>query len=186
MGETGSQGACDYYKLLTVSKEATEDDIKKAYRKLALTCHPDKNPDDPEAKPKFQAISRAYSVLRDPETRKQYDMFGDDEGTLVRQNEANDLAMFAEMFGSEEEMFEEMDELLAEIEDFDDMLGGARTGGMEKEGAAVGTSLPSLMKMTVKELRQLALESNVDLSRCVEKADMIECLRGVFRSDGTH
>ena len=52
--------AKDYYAALGLDNEASEADIKKAYRKLAMTCHPDKNPDDPLAKEKFQAISEAY------------------------------------------------------------------------------------------------------------------------------
>jgi hypothetical protein len=65
--------AKDYYAALGLDKEATESDIKKAYRKLAMTCHPDKNPDDPQAKEKFQAISEAYSVLSDAEKKGKYD-----------------------------------------------------------------------------------------------------------------
>ncbi len=63
----------DYYAALGLDKEASETDIKKAYRKLAMTCHPDKNPDDPNAKEKFQAISEAYSVLSDPEKKGRCD-----------------------------------------------------------------------------------------------------------------
>ncbi len=63
----------DYYAALGLDKEATDADIKKAYRKLAMTCHPDKNPDDPLAKEKFQAISEAYSILSDAEKKGKYD-----------------------------------------------------------------------------------------------------------------
>lgn len=67
----------DYYKLLDVEKTATTDEIKKAYRKMALKWHPDKNPQNKEeARKKFQEISEACSVLTDPEKRKQYDMYG--------------------------------------------------------------------------------------------------------------
>ncbi|WP_035769135.1 DnaJ C-terminal domain-containing protein [Arthrobacter castelli] len=63
----------DFYKVLGVSKDAGEADIKKAYRKLARTHHPDKNPDDPAAEQKFKDISEAYTVLADAEQREQYD-----------------------------------------------------------------------------------------------------------------
>ena len=68
--------ARDLYAALGLDNHATEAEIKKAYRTLAMTCHPDKNPDDPSAKEKFHSISEAYSTLSDPEKRARYD--GDD------------------------------------------------------------------------------------------------------------
>lgn len=66
----------DYYKLLGVKKDATDDEIKKAYRKLALKYHPDHAKGDKAAEEKFKEISEAYAVLSDKEKRKQYDTFG--------------------------------------------------------------------------------------------------------------
>ncbi len=66
----------DYYKILGVEKNASATDIKKAYRKLALKYHPDRNKDNKEAEEKFKKISEAYAVLSDKEKRKQYDTFG--------------------------------------------------------------------------------------------------------------
>jgi len=66
----------DYYKTLGVSKEAKSDEIKKAYRKLALKYHPDKNNGNKEYEAKFKEISEAYAVLSDPEKRQQYDTYG--------------------------------------------------------------------------------------------------------------
>ncbi len=68
----------DYYKTLGVDKKATADEIKKAYRKLAVKYHPDKNPGNKAAEEKFKQISEAYAVLSDPEKRKQYDNVGFD------------------------------------------------------------------------------------------------------------
>lgn len=71
--------ADDYYKTLGVEKNADPEAIKKAYRKLALKYHPDRNPDNREAEEKFKKISEAYAVLSDPEKRKQYESFGSDQ-----------------------------------------------------------------------------------------------------------
>ncbi|MDO9516346.1 MAG: DnaJ C-terminal domain-containing protein [Syntrophales bacterium] len=69
----------NYYKVLGVDKKTSDDEIKKAYRKLALKYHPDKNPDDKTAEEQFKKISEAYAVLGDSEKRKQYDSFGSQE-----------------------------------------------------------------------------------------------------------
>ena len=68
----------DYYNVLGVPKDASEEDIKKAYRKLARKHHPDLNPHDAEANKKFQQINEAHEVLSDPEKRKKYDQYGKD------------------------------------------------------------------------------------------------------------
>jgi curved DNA-binding protein len=68
----------DYYKVLGVDKNASEEDIKKAYRKLARKLHPDLNPNDKEAHKKFQQLNEANEVLSDPEKRKKYDQYGKD------------------------------------------------------------------------------------------------------------
>ena len=67
----------DYYKILGVYKNASQDDVKKAFRKLARKYHPDLNPNDPSAKDKFQEINEANEVLSDPEKRKKYDEYGE-------------------------------------------------------------------------------------------------------------
>jgi curved DNA-binding protein len=70
----------DYYKILGLSKSASEEDIKKAYRKLARKLHPDLNPNDKEANKKFQQINEANEVLSDSEKRKKYDQYGEQYG----------------------------------------------------------------------------------------------------------
>lgn len=67
----------DYYGVLGVNKNATQDEIKKAYKKLARKYHPDLNPNDPNAKQKFQEVNEANEVLSDPEKRKKYDAYGE-------------------------------------------------------------------------------------------------------------
>jgi len=66
----------DFYVVLGVQRDASEADIKKAYRKLAMECHPDRNNGDKSAEEKFKVVTEAYEVLRDPEKRAAYDRFG--------------------------------------------------------------------------------------------------------------
>ncbi|XP_023712623.1 dnaJ homolog subfamily B member 12 isoform X2 [Cryptotermes secundus] len=78
----------DYYEILGVSKEATDTDIKKAYKKLALQLHPDKNK-CPGAAEAFKAIGNAAAILTDPEKRKQYDMYGSEEDRIHQSQRSN-------------------------------------------------------------------------------------------------
>jgi molecular chaperone DnaJ len=70
----------DFYTVLGVARDASQDDIKKAYRKMAMKYHPDRNPDNKEAEAKFKEASQAYEVLSDEQKRRQYDQFGNTEG----------------------------------------------------------------------------------------------------------
>ncbi|NTV05981.1 MAG: DnaJ domain-containing protein, partial [Chlorobiaceae bacterium] len=66
----------EYYEVLGVSRSATKDEIKKAYRKLALQFHPDKNPDNKDAEEHFKEVNEAYEVLSNDDKRRRYDQFG--------------------------------------------------------------------------------------------------------------
>src|SRR5947208_6890886 len=79
MGESPiltSNGKRDYYEVLGVARGATDQEIKSAYRKLAMQYHPDRNPNNPEAEEKFKECSEAYAILADGEKRSVYDRFG--------------------------------------------------------------------------------------------------------------
>lgn len=104
----------DYYALLEVPRDADADTLKKAYRRLAMKFHPDKNPDNPEAEERFKEVSQAYAVLSDPEKRAHYDRFGADApagmtgdpfggaGVRLDPNHLRDVFgdVFEELFGS--------------------------------------------------------------------------------------
>lgn len=101
----------DYYEILGVSRNATSEEIKKAYRKLAVKYHPDKNPGDKAAEEKFKEASNAYSVLSDPEKRKVYDVRG-----------------HAGVHGMGFEGFTNMDDIFANL-NLNDIFGRAGYGG---------------------------------------------------------
>ncbi|KAF7721441.1 hypothetical protein EC973_004686 [Apophysomyces ossiformis] len=91
----------EYYDLLGVSVTATGDEIKKAYRKLAIKYHPDKNPNDPTAEDKFKKISEAYQVLSDPKLRKRYNEFGEENGIKPDGGFVDPEAFFRQSFGGD-------------------------------------------------------------------------------------
>ena len=94
----------DYYEVLSVSRDAGEEDIKKSYRKLAMRYHPDRNPGDKEAEESFKEAAEAYEVLRDGEKRQIYDQFGHEglEGTGFR-----GFRGFDDIFSSFGDIFED-------------------------------------------------------------------------------
>ena len=92
----------DYYEVLGVSREASEDEIKRAYRKLAFKYHPDRNPGDKEAESKFKEAAEAYDVLRDANKRARYDQFGfagvgQEQGGFTSTNDI--FSHFGDIFG---------------------------------------------------------------------------------------
>jgi len=93
----------DYYEVLGVSRNATKDELKKAYRRLALKYHPDKNPGDKNAEQKFKEAANAYEVLSDPKKREMYDLRGsaglDDMGFHGFESSADIFSSFGDIFG---------------------------------------------------------------------------------------
>jgi curved DNA-binding protein len=81
----------DYYKILGVERNAGEEDIRKAYRKLAMQFHPDRNPNDKQAEERFKEINEAYQVLNDPEKRSVYDRLGSDYSSWQRRGAPGDF-----------------------------------------------------------------------------------------------
>ncbi len=92
----------DYYEVLGVERNVSEEEVKRAYRKLAVKFHPDKNPDDPHAEEKFKEIGEAYDVLMDADKRAAYDRFGHAafaQGTAARGGFHDPFDIFREVFG---------------------------------------------------------------------------------------
>src|SRR2546421_3606277 len=92
----------DYYEVLGVTRSAPEEEIKRAYRKLAVKFHPDKNPDDPHAEEKFKELGEAYDVLMDADRRAAYDRFGHaafEQGGGFRGGFHDPFDIFREVFG---------------------------------------------------------------------------------------
>ncbi len=104
----------DYYEVLGIGREASDQEIKSAYRKMALKHHPDRNPDNPEAEDSFKLASEAYSVLSDPEKRSRYDRFGHDGLAGTGGIDPSQFGDFADIFG--------------DFFGFGDLFGGNRRG----------------------------------------------------------
>ncbi|WP_194974776.1 DnaJ C-terminal domain-containing protein [Aquiflexum lacus] len=123
----------DYYKILEIDRNASADDIKKAYRKLARKYHPDLNPNDKEAENKFKQVNEANEVLSDPEKRKKYDQYGQDwkhaeefERGGQRQSRPRGQQSSRAYSGHfTEEDFSDF---------FSSMFGGAASGGFQSSG----------------------------------------------------
>jgi molecular chaperone DnaJ len=107
----------DYYEVLAVSRTASDQEIKSAYRRLAVKYHPDKNPNDATAEEKFKEAAEAYSVLQDAEQRRRYDRFGH-AGVA---SGGGSGAWGAPGFGG-------IEDILGDLFGFGDVFGGARTG----------------------------------------------------------
>ncbi len=95
----------DYYDILGISRNATEEEIKKRFRELAIKYHPDRNPDNKEAEEKFKEINEAYSVLSDPKKRAQYDQFGVVDGTDGFSREYDFASAFSDIFSNLSSVF---------------------------------------------------------------------------------
>src|SRR5580765_233501 len=140
----------DYYKILGVSKTATEEDIKKAYRKLARKLHPDLNPNDKEAHKKFQQINEANEVLSDPEKRKKYDQYGEnwqhaEEFEKARHSSAGQGGRRPH---SQEDMFSDFGE--GQYSDFFEQMFGSRSKNAKYRGQDYQAELQLSMRDAAK------------------------------------
>lgn len=141
----------DYYEILGVGKSAAQEEIKKAYRKLAIQYHPDKNPDNPEAEEKFKEAAEAYEVLSNPEKRQRYDQFGHQglggNGGYSGggMNMEDIFSQFGDIFGGG---------------GFESFFGGSRGGRRTKKG----TNLRVKLKLNLKEIAN-GVEKKIKVKR---------------------
>ena len=139
----------DYYEVLNIDRSASAEQIKRAYRKLALKYHPDRNPDDQEAEQRFKEASEAYEVLSDPDKRQRYDQFGHAglRGTSSHDfshMDASDIfSMFEDIFGG-------------------DMFGGR--GRRSRGGARRGYDLETEVEISLEEVAT-GIEREVEFTR---------------------
>lgn len=138
----------DYYEVLGVSKTATADELKKAYRKMAIKYHPDKNPGDKEAEEKFKEAAEAYDVLSDPEKRQKYDQFGHNMGP---QGFPGGGGGFHAGGMSMEDIFSHFGDIFGGG-GFGDMGGFSSAGSRPRRRQRKGTDLRIKVKMTLQEI----------------------------------
>lgn len=137
----------DYYEILGVSKSSNPDEIKKAYRKVAMQFHPDRNPGDHTAEEKFKEAAEAYEILSDPDKRAQYDRFGHSAFGSGRggggfsghgMNMEDIFSQFGDIFG--DDMFGSF------------FSGGSRSGGSRRSRGVRGTNLRVRIKVNYEEI----------------------------------
>ena len=133
----------DYYEVLGVSKDADDDALKKAYRKLAKKYHPDANPGDKEAEAKFKEASEAYSVLSDPQKRQQYDQFGH----AAFEQGGGGAGGFGG-FGGFDFGGQDMGDIFGDV--FGDIFGGGRSS-RGRSGPSRGANVRTAVRITFEE-----------------------------------
>ena len=138
----------DYYEVLNVERNASGDEIKRAYRKLAMKYHPDRNPDDAEAERRFKEATEAYDVLTDPQRRQLYDRYGHEglRGTSGYDYSHMDVGDIFSMFG----------------DIFGDVFG--ERGGRRQRGSGRGPSLQTEIEITLEEVLS-GTEKEIEYSR---------------------
>lgn len=134
----------DYYEILGVSRTATEDELKKAYRKMAIKYHPDKNPGDKAAEEHFKEAAQAYEILSNPERRSAYDRFGHD-GVRGTSGQGGPGGM------NMDDIFSQFGDIFGDNNPFESFFGGrgSRGGGGR---APSGSNIRIKLKLTLEEI----------------------------------
>lgn len=134
----------DYYEVLGVNRNATAEEIKKAYRQMAIKYHPDKNPDNPEAEDKFKEAAEAYEVLSNAEKRQQYNQFGH----AGMGNRGGGYGGGANM--NMDDIFSQFGDIFGDGSPFESFFGGGGRGGRTR--GAVGSNIRIRIKLTLQEI----------------------------------
>ena len=169
----------DYYEVLGVSKSASQDEIKKAYRKMAIKYHPDKNPGDKEAEENFKEAAEAYDVLSTPDKKQRYDQFGH-AGMSGAAGGPGGAGGFSGGFS--------MDDIFSQFGDiFGGHFGGGFGGGGRSRGPRVqkGTDIRIKIKVSLKDVmkgveKKIKINKNVECSQChgvgaMSSSDVVTC-----------
>jgi molecular chaperone DnaJ len=125
----------DYYNILGVSKSASDSEIKKSYRKLAMKYHPDKNPGDKEAEKKFKEATAAYEILKDPQKKAAYDQYGHD---AFEKGGGNSASGFNGMGGQGSGGFSDFEDIFS---GFSDIFGGGGRGSSRRRAEVEGSDI---------------------------------------------
>lgn len=141
----------DYYDVLGVDSDASQDEIKKAYRNKAMEFHPDRNPDDPEAEQKFKEASEAYDVLSDPNTRQRYDRYG--HAGLGRDGG-----------GGASRGFHDVEDIFSA---FDDIFGGRGRRRSRRQRGRPGSDLRVTLPLTLEEIAE-GTEKNIKVRKFLQ------------------
>ena len=144
----------DYYEVLGVDKSAAQDEIKKAYRKIAIKYHPDKNPDNPQAEEKFKEAAEAYEVLSNPEKKQRYDQFGH-QGVNGGGFSGGSMNM--------EDIFSQFGDIFGSGSPFESFFGG---GGGRTRGRR-GSNLRIKLKLNLHEIAN-GVEKKIKVNRLVQ------------------
>ena len=174
----------DYYEVLGVAKNATADEIKKAYRKLAVKYHPDRNPDDKDAEEKFKEAAEAYDVLSDADKRARYDQFGHNMGPQGFGGGAGGYGGFGGQGMSMEDIFSNFGDI------FGDLFGNNGRGnygyssgfggGRPRKTVRKGTDLRITVKVSLKDIAN-GVDKKLKIPRLVACA----ACKGTGAKDGT-
>ncbi len=136
----------DYYEVLGVKRDASADDIKRSYRRLAMKYHPDKNPGDKEAEQKFKECAEAYEVLSDTAKRQRYDQYGHDGLRGAGMHDFNHMGM---------------DDIFSM---FDDIFGGRRRSGGTRRGVSRGYDIETQIEIKLKDVLT-GVEKEIEFER---------------------
>src|SRR6266852_833865 len=158
----------DYYEVLSLSRSASEQELKSAYRRLAVQHHPDKNPGAPEAEDKFKEAAEAYAVLSDPEQRRRYDRFGH-----AGVSSAASAAWGAPGFSN-------IEDILGDLFGFGDVFGAGARAGSRRSAAQRGADLRYDLEIT---LEQSAAGLTAQLR--IPKLETCESCKGSGAKEGT-